>query len=174
LLECFPEMNEEEASPWLDLLERPVQRMEAERLGALIATRQWKELASKAFQIRGWQSDLDPLLQRCRDLLTFWERLRLGDIATPSKGEILRELARLGADRYPGGPESVWSRAGGSPSHLDHRGNGHEQWQRAVEYADRGGLPYGALALLKIMLEDFPHNWELGELWRIFSARGGR
>jgi hypothetical protein len=147
-----------------------VHRTEAERLGALISARRWKGFASQAYELRKWRDDLEPLLHRCRELLSFWQRLFLGGSSRPSRAEGLREVARLGAQNYPEGPQNVWRHAGGSTADLDLRGTGHERWQYAVERAERGAIDKGVVSLLHVMAEDFPHNGELRELLRLFSA----
>lgn len=169
LLECFPEVGEEEASLWLNRLDKPLYHLEAERLGKLIAKRRWKQMAGHAFDMRRTRDDLNSLLHHCRDLLSFWERFWLGGKARPSQSESLMEVARLGAERYPDGPDFLWQRAGGSAGDLQRHGTGKERWQYAVEKAHQGALKHGVAGLLKAMHDDFPHTKELRELLRVFE-----
>ncbi|MEU8116930.1 effector-associated domain EAD1-containing protein [Micromonospora sp. NPDC048947] len=80
-------------------------------------------------------------------------------------GDQRRDLAGLGRELYPEGPQQdgLWERAGGDPSRLLPSGSGAARWWHATRLLQQGGggqrITTGSL--IAAMVEDYPGNSRL-------------
>jgi hypothetical protein len=94
----------------------------------------------------------------CADALSYYDRFVSG-LSRPANQELYEMLAEVAVELYPRGPESegLWERAGGRVSDLVQDARGRDQWSDAMRRLRSGALPRPR-SLIRVMLDDFPHN----------------
>lgn len=112
-----------------------------------------------------------PALSECRDQLFWWERIKVpasGSAGTtaPTTDDLVRRAGELGGDLAAISLDDIWERAGGSVKVLLAHGTPAERWNHACRKANDGALQGGVLALLNVLLDDLPNNYQLLELRR--------
>ena len=139
--------------------------LDAEAIGHLVLHRRWRRAMRDAVHRHNFgRDDLRPTLQRCYDMLGFWDRLTIG--LTPlSESDKWQALESLAAELYPRGPDDLglWERSGGRDADLLPSGDGRTRWRRALWGMRRGMVPSPS-ALLAAMLSDYPSNERLDQL----------
>lgn len=166
IVSALPSFREDVFITWLNNLLRSARILshtDSERLGTLVASRQW-ELAAKHLldRLADHRTDLMPGLRLCADLLSFYTRWKLG-ISKPSVADKWQAFEDEARELYPSGPDSgeLWSRAGGKNSDLPGRSeNGATRWHTALNSIRYGGRP-SRRELIKVMCQDFPLNEKL-------------
>lgn len=162
----LPSFPEEMFITWLNNLlrgARILSHTDSERLGTLVASRNWVRAAEcLSARFADHRSDLMPGLRLCAGLLSFYTRWKLG-ISKPSAAEKWSAFEKEACELYPSGPDSdeLWSRAGGKNSDLPGRSqNGATRWHTTLNSIRYGGRP-SRRELLKVMCQDFPLNEKL-------------
>jgi hypothetical protein len=146
---------------------------DAERLGALIASRRWRGAANEIDRHRSHAPVLCAAVHPCRGLQPLLSRIRFEfecvDARSPSSDDWYAALHQFLARELPRGPEqdNVWERAGGTLSRI-RGGNAGEQWWSAVNEIKRGrgGRNLSPGRLLDVLASDFPRNPDLDLLRR--------
>lgn len=136
---------------------------DSERLGVLVASRRWKQVAEYlSDRLADNRSDLMAGLLVCAGLLPVMTRWWRG-ISEPSVEEKWYALEEEVSELYPIGPDhnELWSRAGGKNSKLSGlKEHGAARWHLALNSIRQGGRP-SARELLAVMCDEFPSNEKL-------------
>jgi len=146
---------------------------EAVRLGRLVRSRRWSDVARALLDEARRRPDLHPAAEVAQSLLGVLERLRRGvgfgysSSAAVDPAELHEALLDLAVELYGKGPaqRALWERAGGKEADLPDGASGRERWRnalRAVEQGERGAPSRDAL--LKKMRNDYPDNRNLKPL----------
>lgn len=150
-------------------------------VGKVVSDRRWSKAAEKFYGLfisEEWR-ELLPALDKCKTLLSPWQRIRFS-VQTGNRvhepdmldGLVLR-VAELGADLAPDELDYIWERAGGKRKDLLSGGTPTSRWQTAANSAQCGKLKGGLPALVNEMENSHPHNQDLKELANIFSKKRG-
>lgn len=148
----------------------------ARTVGRIFLDNQWKYAARSASYCIGTRPDFRTLVKECFGLLVFAERLLVGwQLELPaqfSPGEAWDAIEAEAVELYPWGPadRQLWSRSGGHNEDLADEHNGRAKWHRCLKELRAGSTP-GVKALLQVMMEDYPHNETLKQLWHQFFGR---
>jgi GTPase-associated protein 1, N-terminal domain type 1/Effector-associated domain 1 len=170
IIELIHGFDEDRFLRWLQVIlvaSRHLSTVEAENLGQLILSRDWRSAAEEILhRVRDQRPDLKPTLVTCSSILSVVARLTLYELTLTSsqKWEALEDVV---TQLYGTGPEhdSVWERAGGENSDLLSYGSGRSRWHAALTRVRNGKAP-SPKKLLREMLRDYPKNEALRLLSR--------
>ena len=145
----------------------------ADAIGHSVLRRNWNAAAKELYRRSKLTQELRPAALAVRDLLSSWQRWRLGyETEDGSPPQMLaHRVAALGADLAPEGLEGLWERAGGERKRLAWRSTPDGRWREAAQMAQKGALDRGLAALVDVLLIDFPHNVDLQELGGILGRK---
>jgi hypothetical protein len=138
---------------------------DAESLGRLIHSRNWRQTVNKILQFSERRmQDVKPALRICADMVGLWKRWLLGitEISTDEKWKIFEALA---CELYSRGPDEseLWERAGGQNHQLQSYGTGQERWRNAISQIRHGKYPHISQLLTEMKI-DFSSNIQVGYL----------
>lgn len=145
-------------------------------VGRIFSENQWKYAARSASCYIGTRPDFRTLVKECFGLLGFAERLFVGfQLELPaqfSADEAWDAIEAEAIGLYPWGPadRELWSRSGGNNGDLANEDDGRAKWHRCLKKLRAGKAP-GVKALLRVMMEDYPHNETLKQLWQQVFGR---
>ena len=154
---------------------------EAVRLGRLVRSRRWSNVARALLDEARRRPELHPAAEVAQSLLGVLERLRravgLGhsSAAAVDPAELREALLDLAVELYGQGPvqRALWERAGGKEADLPDGASGRERWRNALRAVEQGkrGAP-SRDALLKRMRNDYPDNRDLKPVGRSAAELG--
>lgn len=178
-LEHFGFSSEHEAESFLSDLRQSgcaLSDLVARTVGKIFLENNWKYAARSASLYITMRPDFRTLVKECFGLLGFAERMLVGfQLELPvhfSADEAWEAIEAEAAELYPWGPadQELWSRSGGRNEDLANEDNGRAKWHRCLKEL-RGGKAPGVKALLREMIEDYPHNDTLRLLSQQFFWR---
>jgi hypothetical protein len=152
---------------WIDSV-RGKSNSNMEATGRFIQEKHWKRAAALVFtKYRFSAQDIRFILNFCKELLPFWDRLSIGQYKSDEKWEVLINIVQ---ELYPSGPEEqeIWSRSRGKRSDLWSSGSGLERWGHAVDKIRNGAKPL-AMDLICEIRSDFPNNEKVVILEEMFK-----
>ncbi|SMF94385.1 hypothetical protein SAMN02949497_1698 [Methylomagnum ishizawai] len=156
-------------------------------IGRAIGVKHWKNAAEAIYDrwkptwrwLLGWSMPIPeykPALEMCYSLLSLRQcylapLYGIGDKSTAfDEGEIIRQVANLGADIAPDSLEDIWERAGGKRKQLKEGGTPATRWREAANMASQAALKDGLLDLLRVLEEERPHNEEIQKVKLLVSS----
>lgn len=141
----------------------------SKEIGEAISRLRFSKAADEIRNLSKKNIDFKLAYKECKDLCSFnfsffnWGGMFLNSI---EKQKALNEIANICAElvQTSDSLSKVWQRCGGNISLLSQKGNIRDQSLEALTLADKGSLRGGVLIIVKILLEDFPHNKQLKEI----------
>lgn len=139
LFETFPSLIESAMEAYLRSAKANSQKMEAIRLGQLVASRRWKNAAQLIYSNAKHNLNYKVALQECVDLLSFWQRLEgwvsgmIPDVSVSWSEwwEAFEELCNnLYYDEFD--IKRIWSMVGGDVSHLPNKVSARILWREII------------------------------------------
>ncbi len=146
--------------------------MDSSKLGDIVLENGFVLSARQIFEKAKTNSQYRIALNNCKSLInfSFYESLMYANLLgrQVSIDAIFSEVLSKAIALYPQGPEhsDVWKRAGGDVSKFVNQGTREENWKLGILLLRNGGggAHISVGSLLKIMIDDYPHNNELKEL----------
>ncbi len=178
-VEHFGFSSEREAESFLSDLTQSscvLNDLVARLIGRIFLENYWRRAAQSASFYIASRPDFRILIKECFSLLNFAERILVGiQLQLPvhlSIDEAWDAIEAEAAALYQWGPadRELWSRSGGHNEDLTNEGNGRAKWHRCLKELRAGKAP-GIGALLRVMLDDYPHNDALKQLRLHFLGR---
>ncbi len=147
------------------------------QLGDIILSKNWSLVANSLYESSfGFFSKtphFQPTVIYCSNLLnqrnSHWLEWYEGKKNGVHKSEIIKRFSKIGANIAFERLDYIWQMAGGDLGKLKSSGTELEKWVYAIKEAENGALSGGSKSILKILMEEYPNNSELQEIYYIYS-----
>ncbi|WP_166919786.1 GAP1-N1 domain-containing protein [Flavobacterium poyangense] len=151
--------------------------LESSKLGSVVFEKGFARSARQIFEKAKHNKQYLIALNNCKAILSLsiYEMFTSGHLFgwQVSEDAVYSEILKKAVAMYPQGPEhgDIWKRAGGDISKFINQKSREENWKYGISLLRNGGggVNLSAGSLLKIMLEDYPQNYELMELKKYFK-----
>ncbi len=165
-------LEETEVIQWLSGINSMEWKPVAGVIGSAILKKNWHRVANHLYHQFQSTPELQPAVNACKDLLSWWDRGRFsfytgGSLPAPDDLSLTQTVAELGATLAPDQLQYIWERAGGHRKQLSSSGTPETQWYDAATQANNGKIEGGLPSLVRELLIMYPNNSDLIELQAI-------
>lgn len=145
-----------------------------DKVGTTVARRRWRMMAKEISAISRTITSASEAADLCSDLLPkrsftiadfLFPWLEKEDAPNSRLSNYAIRVADLGSQLAPHQVQQIWERAGGNIGRLPALTTPLSTWQEAAKLAERGALQGGLKSLVSELLDEYPSNADLLDLF---------